>query len=69
MENQRFSSQDQERIIKSAHRLARWIADMPKYNCKTKVMNIKLVGGAGTQLIFKYLGDKDRLIAKKIVFK
>ena len=56
-------------MIKAAHRLARWIGDMPKYNCTAKVMNIQLAAGSKIRLIFKYMGDKDTLVAKKIIFR
>ena len=32
-------------------------------------MNIQLTAGTKIRVIFKYLGDRDTLVAKKILFK
>lgn len=58
----------QERAIKAAHRLARWIESMQEYSCNVKVMNIQVTVKAKMRLVFKYTSDKDKLVARKVLF-
>ena len=69
LRNQRLHTEERESVIKAAHRLAQWIGDMPKYNCTAKVMNIQLTAGTKIRVIFKYFGNKDTLVARKIIFR
>ena len=58
----------QKRAIMAAHRLARWIESMQEYNCNVKVMNIQVTVKAKMRLVFKYTSDKDKLVARKVLF-
>lgn len=58
----------QERAIKAAHRLARWIESMQEYSCNVKVMDIQVTVKAKVRLAFKYTSDNDKLVAKKVLF-
>lgn len=59
----------QDRAIKAAHRLARWIHHMQDYQCNVRVMNVQVVTKTKVRLVFKYTSEKDVLVAKKILFK
>lgn len=59
----------QDRAIKAAHRLARWIRDMTKYQCNVKVMNVQVVTKGKVRLVFKYTSDNDKLTARKVLFR
>ncbi len=56
----------QDRAIKSAHRLAKWIEAMPQYDCVARVMNIQLMVRRKVRLVFKYTNSNDTLVARKI---
>lgn len=65
---QKLDPELQDKAIKAVHRLARWIDTMNNYSCNVKVMNLQITIGSKVRLIFKYTSDKDRLVAKKILF-
>ena len=58
----------QDRAIRAATRLARWIENMQTYSSNVKVMNIQVTVKAKMRLVFKYTSDKDKLVARKVLF-